>query len=194
MTTCTPPTKTSVILGRSLLHTEVVGMSSLAAGIAGRGRGHPRPGRLWHCLDPLRQGGGAARLRFRGMVEVPYWEAKAEGTCRNSVDRYRESAFSERVRGRNGRHRGLACGGRSASSLIGFARSVRPCPRRRTLEGPSRSAQGSNRSRPLASMSGAPGIRSAGRPRVRRLPHTPRVPYYVRISPGAHRNREGNRP
>jgi len=82
--TCTPPTK----LGRSLLHTEVVGMSSLAAGIGGEGvdaRDQVGSGTAW---TPCGRETELQRWRFRGMVEVPYWEAKAEGTCRNSVDRY----------------------------------------------------------------------------------------------------------
>ena len=54
---------------------------SSAQRITGRGGGRPRPGRLWHCLDPLRplrQGDGAATLRFRGGVEVPGWGVTAE--------------------------------------------------------------------------------------------------------------------
>jgi hypothetical protein len=44
--TCTPPTKTSMILGRSLLRAEGVGMSSLTAG-RNAGARTPKSGRMW---------------------------------------------------------------------------------------------------------------------------------------------------
>lgn len=48
---------------------------SSARRVAGRGR--PRPSRRQRCPDALRQASGAAELRFRGGIEVPYWAVTA---------------------------------------------------------------------------------------------------------------------